>query len=167
MQRRICAKAIPLIEPKDDENVQYGLTNVIGQTGMAGIMRQYDIFFTDTGIAFVVIVSGKRMLAGAAGAGGFGAVGGLIAGSSTSSSKVKVREQFNGLTVKQILKLNEKSFFMPYADVKEVRFKKGMTGVGKMKFTFSDGKFETEFSKDQVETATAALAEKLKSKLAE
>jgi hypothetical protein len=149
--------------PGTDEKIRYMLTNVTGQAGMAGVQRRYDVLFTDTGIAFPVIASGLKMAAAAGLAGGFGAVGAAAAHGALNGSKV--RDKFQGLTVRQILELNEKSFFVPYHDVVSIRVKKGLLGVGRMDLQMADGKFQCEFSKDQLQTANAAVAEKLIAKL--
>lgn len=149
--------------PSEDEIVRYVLMNVTGQSGMMGIQRRYDLLFTDNGIAFPVIASGLKMAAAAGLAGGFGAVGGAIAAGSLNGTKM--RDQFQGLTVGQMLDLNEKSFFVPYIDIVSVKVKKGLLGPGRMDLQLADGKFQCEFSKDQLATANAAVAYKLSAKV--
>jgi len=151
--------------PTESEQVQYRIMNVRGAKGSMGIERQYDIFFTENGIAFAVTASGLAMAAGAAGAGGFGMVGGLV-GSLVKDSKVgKAKEKYQGLSLPQVLALNEKSFYLAYPEVVQVTLKKGMTGISKMDVFISDGKYHCEFSKDQFETANSAIKEKLVTKI--
>lgn len=154
---------ISMFSPKEDDAVRFVLMNVTGQTGMAGVQRRYDVLFTDTGIAFPVIASGLKMAAAAGLAGGFGAVGGALAAGSLKGTKV--RDKFQGLSVKQILELNDKSFFVPYIDITEVKVKKSLLGLGRMDLQMANGKFQCEFSKDQLPTANAAVAEKLGAKV--
>jgi hypothetical protein len=112
-----------------------------------------------------VVVSGLKMMARAAAAGGFGVAGGLVATAATDGQKV--REQFSGLTVEHILKLNEKSFYVSYAEVDKVTFKKGLTGIGKLKFFMADKKFQAEIPKSQFEAARLALNDKLAMKISD
>ncbi len=144
--------------PKDDEKIRHVLMNATGQVGMAGIQRQYDILFTETGIAFAVVASGLKMAAKSGLVGGLGLAGAVMSSAMTNDG---VRESFRGLTVPQILALNEKSFFVPYLDVTRVNVKKGMMGGGKMEMAIPAGKFQCMFTKDQLETVQAAVSEKL------
>jgi hypothetical protein len=154
-----------MAQPTEDERVQYGLVGVQAAKGAMGVVRMYDIFFTDKGVAFAVVASGLKMAAGVAGAASFGALGGAIAGGSISSGTVKMREQFQGLKLPQILKLNEKSFYLSYSEISQVAIKKGLTGIGKMDIFTADGKYHCEFSKNQIELANQAVAEKLAAKM--
>jgi hypothetical protein len=70
----------------------------------------------------------------------------------------KVSDKFQGLSVKHILEQNEKSFFLPYIDIIGVKVKKSLLGLGRMNLQLMDGKFQCEFSKDQLAAATAAVS---------
>lgn len=153
--------------PSENEKVQYGLVAVTAAKGAMGVVRQYDIFFTDNGMAFAVVVSGLRMAAGVAGAAGFGAIGGAVAGSKMKSGAGKMREQFQGLTIPQILALNEKSAYVAYSEIVQISLKRGLTGISKMDIVVPDGKYHCEFSKDQFEVANSAIIEKLATKIKE
>ena len=144
---------INMVGPGDNEQIKQVLVNVNGQTGMAGVLRKYDVIFTENGMAFAVVVSGLRMALQAGAAGGFGVAGAAAAGAYSSNQKV--REQFFGLSVKQIIGLNEKSFYVPYSDIVKINVKKGAF-VGKMSLEMTEGKFHCEFTKDQLDVAFQA-----------
>ena len=151
-----------MVEPSNDEKVGVILSNVTGIWGLAGLERQYDIMFADNGVAFVVVASGLKMAARAAGAGAFGAVGAAAAGAFSGNKSV--RKQFEGLTLPEIMRLNEKSFYVPYPDVKQVSVKKG-TLVTKMNFELPEGKFRCQFPKTLYEIAQQAVMSKLATKM--
>lgn len=90
--------------------------------------------------------------------GGLGVAGAVISGTMTND---KLRESYRGLTVKQILEMNEKSFFVPYLDVTRAVVKKGLMGGGRMDLVMPAGKFQCVFSKDQLETVQTAVSEKM------
>lgn len=149
--------------PEKDEKIRYVLVNATGQVGMTGIQRQYDILFTETGIAFAVVASGLKMASKIGLIEGLGAAGALLSGAMTND---KLRNSFRGLTVKQILELNEKNFFVPYLDVTRAVVKKGMLGGGKTDLVLPGGKFQCVFSKDQLEAVLTAVSEKLGAQMA-
>lgn len=153
--------------PTENEKIQYGLINVQAAKGAMGVVRVYDIFFTENGIAFAVVVSGLKMAAGVAGAAGFGAIGGVIAGSKVKSGAGQIRDKFQTLSIPQILALNEKSIYLPYSEVIQVSVKKGLTGITKMDIVTPDGKYHCEFSKDQFDIAKTVINEKLAAKIKE
>lgn len=72
-----------------------------------------------------------------------------------------MREKFRGLTLPQILVLNEKSEYLPYPEVIRATLKKGFTGITKMEIVVPDGRYQCEFSKDQFDIAKVAIDEKL------
>jgi len=148
-------------EPGENEKVESILTDVTGIWGLVGMERQYDIMFAENGIAFTVVASGLKMAARAAGV-QFGVVGAVATGALTGNKNV--RKQFEGLTLREILNLNEKSFYVPYASVKQVSVKKG-TLVAKMNFELPDGRFRCQFSKGQIETAQQAVFARLAAKV--
>lgn len=156
-----------MTEPNEQETIIEVITDVIGQKGATGFQRKYDVIFTENGIAFAVVASGLRMAAQAAAVGGFGALGGAVAGAATQSGAQKIREQFKGLSVKDILKLNEKSFYIPYSDINQIMVKKGLLGIGKMNLELIDGKFQCEYSKNQLENVKAIALKKLAAKMKE
>ena len=151
-------------EPGENEKVDVILSDVTGIWGIAGLERKYDIMFAENGIAFVVVASGLKMMSQVAGAVAFGAVGAAAAGAFSSNKSV--RKQFEGLTLQQILKLNDKSFYVPFADVKQVSIKKS-TLVTKMNFELPAGRLRCQFLKSQFETAQQAVQAKLPSKAKE
>jgi len=150
--------------PSEKEKILYGLVNVQAKMGTMGVVRQYDIFFTENGIVLAVVASGLKVAAGAAGASGFGVIGGLIGGLAHQSGVGKMREKFQGLSLPQILALNEKSDYLTYSEVTQITLKKGLTGISKMEIVVPKGKYQCEFSKDQFEIAKAAINEKLAAK---
>lgn len=154
-----------MAEPAENEKIQYGLINVQAKKGTMGVVRQYDIFFAENGIALAVVASGLKVAAGAAGASSFGLIGGVIAGLAHQSGVGKMRDKFQGLTLPQILGLNEKSDYLAYSDIIQVTLKKGLTGISKMEIVVPDGKYQCEFSKDQFDIAKGAIDEKLAAKI--
>jgi len=156
-----------MAEPSEHEIILQTITDVVGQKGAAGIQRKYDVIFTENGIAFAVVASGLKMAAQSAAVGGFGALGGAAAGSSVKSGAQKIREQFRDLSVKDILKLNEKSFYVSYSDINQITVKKGLLGVGKMNLELIDGKFQCQYSKNQLEKVKAVASKKLAARMKE
>jgi hypothetical protein len=147
--------------PAENETVQYGLLGVKVAKGTMGVPRLCDILFTENGMALVVTASGLKLIAGAAGAGGFGMIGAAVARSKITSDSGKARNQFQGKTIPQMLAMNEKSMYLAYSDIVQVSIKKGLTGIAKMDIFVSDGKYHCEFSKEQFDIANAAVNGKM------
>jgi hypothetical protein len=150
--------------PNENEKILYGLVNVQAKMGTMGVVRQYDIFFTENGIALAVVASGLSVAAGAAGAAGFGLIGALVGDASHQKGVGKMRGKFQGLSLPQILAMNEKSDYLLYSEVTQIALKKGLTGISKMEIVVPKGKYQSEFSKDQFEVAMEAIKEKLAAK---
>lgn len=147
--------------PMENETVQYGLLGVKAAKGTMGVPRLYDILFTENGMAFLVTASGLKLMAGAAGAGGFGMIGAAVAMSKIKNDTGVVRDQFRGKTIPQMIAMNEKSMYMAYSDIVQVSIKKGLMGIAKMDIFVSDGKYHCEFSKEQFDIANAAVNTKM------
>jgi len=156
-----------MVDPTENERIEYGLVAVAAAKGAMGVVREYDILFTERGIAFAVVKSGLKMAAGVAGAVTFGMIGALVADGAVTRQAGKIREQFKGMSVPQILALNEKSFYLPYTEVTEASLKRGLTGISKMDISIAGGKYHCEFSKDQYEVAQFALTAELAAKIKE
>ena len=151
--------------PSDNEQIRYAVTNIRAQKGMGGMVRDYDLFFMDNGILFACTAGGLKSVLKASVGAQFGAVGALAARASMDKDKQNGRDEFRGLTAKQILESNDKSFYLSYMDVQSVSLKKGLTGIGKMTIQLPDAKYNGEFPKDRLDPMRTAVTEKLGLKL--
>lgn len=153
-----------MVGPSDNERVRHVVVNVKAMKGMAGMVRDYDLLFTENGVLFANTAGAWNSVKMGLG-GQFGVVGALAAQKSMESNKTKGRSELQGLTLGQILEKSDKSFYIPYLEVQAVTFKKGLTGIGKMSFLTPEGKWNCEFPKDQIEAARTAIAESLSAKV--
>ncbi|MDW5564084.1 MAG: hypothetical protein SA339_12760 [Methanomassiliicoccus sp.] len=151
--------------PGDSEQIRHVVMNIRAQKGMAGAVRDYDVFFMDNGVLFACTAGSLKSTLKASVGAQFGAVGALAARASMDKDKQNGRAEYQGLTAKQILERNDKSFYLPYLDVQTVTLKKGLTGIGKMSLQVPDGKYNCEFSKDQMDAVKTAVAEKMSAKM--
>jgi hypothetical protein len=154
-----------MVGPSESEKVLHVLLNVRAAKGVAGMVRDYDLLFTDNGILFINTAGGFKTLMKSSVGAQFGAVGAVLVRSSIEKDKQKGRNELEGLDLRQMLEQNEKSFYIPYMEVHLVTLKKGLTGIGKMSIQTSDGKYNCEFPKNQIEPARAAVSEKLSAKM--
>jgi hypothetical protein len=152
-------------KPTDNEQIRHVMLNVRATKGVTGMVRDYDVLFTDNGIVFANTAGGlKSVLKMSLGA-QFGVLGALAVKDSDERDKKKGRGEMQGLSIPQILEQRDRSFFIGYTDVQSVNVKKGLTGIGKMCIQTPDGKYNCEFPKAYLDVARTAVAEKLSTKV--
>lgn len=154
-----------MTEPGASDQIRHVVFNVKAQKGVAGAVRDYDLLFMDNGILFACTAGALKSVLKASVGAQFGAVGAVLAQGSMEKDKQNGRGGLQGLTAKQILEKNDKSFYLPYMDIQTVTLKKGLTGIGKMSFHLLEGKYNCEFTKEQMDTARAAIAFKLSARM--
>ncbi|GEM_PF-3084028 len=154
-----------IAEPGTNDQIRHVIYNVKAKKGMAGAIRDYDLLFMDNGILFACTAGALKSVLKASVGAQFGAVGAALAQGSMEKDRQNGRGGLQGLTAKQILEKNDKSFYLPYMDVQTVSLKKGLTGIGKMSFHLLEARYDCEFSKDQMDAARAAIGYKLSARM--
>lgn len=155
----------------ENERVLHTLLDVKGGKRMWGEgiknLKDYDVFFTENGIAFVNNIGSKKrgFIVGFTAA--FGAIGALAGQAALEKSKEKARNELQGLTLKEILERNKDSFFLPYDDVRSLRVRAERGTRGRMLIQRDDAVYAYVFPKKQMEVLNMAVSEKLATKRVE
>jgi hypothetical protein len=142
-----------------------------------GIVREYDIIFTDKGILFILVAGAWKvgvrdgLAAGVAGGLG-GAVGSGISHAiwatlrnSLGQSKNKIREQYYRMDVKEMLSANEYNLYFPHSAITKVTVKKKLMGQGGMNIETVDSKVQTEFPKELLDSVRSTVSVRLSGQL--
>ena len=121
---------------------------------MTGMTREYDMFFTDNGIAFVNTMSALKSQTIRGVGSQFGIIGALAKKKAADMAKDKGRDEFKGLNLKEILEKSEHSFFVPYEEVKSVKMKPGIGTAAVMRIHKEDVSYELMFPKTLTSTGS-------------
>jgi hypothetical protein len=155
----------------ENERVLYTLLDVKGGKRMWGggikSSKDYDVFFTENGIAFVNNIGSKKrgFIMGFTAA--FGAIGALAGQAALNKSKEKARNELQGLTLKEILERNKDSFYLPYNDVRSLKVRTERGSRSRMLIQRDDAMYAYVFPKKQMEVLNTAISDKLATKKVE
>jgi hypothetical protein len=155
----------------DNERVLHTLYDVRAgkmiSKSMTGMTRDYDLFFTENGIAFVNTVSGLKGHTIRAVGAQFGIVGALVKAATVDKAKNKQRTELQGLNLKETLGKSKDSFFLPYDEVRTVKIKQGFGAASRMRIQNMDVSYELLFPKAQMDSVNAAISDRLGTKIVE
>ncbi|MCX6652108.1 MAG: PH domain-containing protein [Methanomassiliicoccales archaeon] len=147
-----------MVGPQENEVIEQSLENVDAAKGMAGLQRKYDVFFTNNGIAMLVVEGAAKVGVSAGPATHF------INKAISQKRAENTRVGYQGMSLKEMLAKNDKSVYFPYSDVKSISLKKSLMGAA-LTFEVPDSKYNCRFSKEQMGSAERAIADRLAAKV--
>jgi hypothetical protein len=143
----------------ENETIEYKIEKASTTKGLVSAERKYDILFTNSGIAMLLVEGAVKT-----GIGGFGAAD-LVLNKVIRDDKIeKERSGYSGMSVQDMLKKSDKNVYFPYSEVKSVNLKKSLVGCT-LALEAGEEKYKCNFSTSQMDIANKALSSHLADKV--
>lgn len=142
----------------ENETIEYKIEKASTTTGFVSAERKYDILFTNSGIAMLLVEGAVKM-----GIGGFGAADVVLNKVIRDEKIEKARSGYSGMSVQDMLNKSDKNVYFPYSEVRSISLKKSLIGCT-LALEAGEEKYKCNFSGSQMDIANKAISSHLAAK---